>query len=89
MNATMPSYRQYLLLGPGPGWRATTVGLTSDAVAYSLDALPGGAVAWPPIPGAAPASPIAFASGKDRGSSFSTAPICGSRRRSGWKTAGA
>ena len=66
MNATIPSYRQYLLLGSGPGWRATTVGLTSDAVAYSLDALPGGAVPWPPIPGAAPASPIAIASGKNR-----------------------
>jgi phage tail-like protein len=66
MNA-LPSYRQYLLLAPGPGWRSTTVGLTEDPTtgAYSLDALPGSPVAWPPIPGAAPVSPVAFATGKD------------------------
>ena len=66
MNA-IPSYRRYLLLGPGPGWRAATVGLTEDATtgAYSLDALPGAAVAWPPIPGEAPVSPVAVAPAKD------------------------
>jgi phage tail-like protein len=39
MNA---SYRQYLLLAPGPGWRATTAGLTADSTgALRLDPLPG------------------------------------------------
>jgi phage tail-like protein len=63
----IPSYRQYLLLGPGPGWRVTTVGLTEDTAtgAYSLDALPGAAVPWPPIQGEAPGSPAAIALGKD------------------------
>ncbi len=66
MNA-LPSYRQYLLLAPGPGWRSTTVGLTEDTTtgAYSLDALPGSPVVWPQIPGDAPESPAAFAMGKD------------------------
>ncbi len=66
MNA-LPSYRQYLLLAPSPGWRSTSVGLTEDSTtgAYSLDALPGSPVVWPPIPGAAPVSPAAFATDKD------------------------
>jgi hypothetical protein len=39
MNAP---YRQYLLLAPGPGWRATTAGLTADSAgALRLDPLPG------------------------------------------------
>jgi phage tail-like protein len=66
--SAIPSYRQYLLLGPGSGWRIHEAdGLTEDKVtgAYSLDALPGAALVWPPIQGAAPLSPAAVASGKD------------------------
>lgn len=66
MNAA-PSYRQYLLLAPRPGWRSTVAGLTEDTAtgAYNLDALPGAPVVWPPVQGAAPLSPAAMASGKD------------------------
>jgi phage tail-like protein len=65
--SSLPSYRQYLLLGPEPKWQSKTVGLTEDTAtgALSLDALPGVATAWPPIAGAAPRAPAAVAAGRD------------------------
>jgi phage tail-like protein len=62
----LPSYRQYLLLAPQPGWRATATALSTDASgAYSLDALPGAAAALPVLTGVAPIAPVAVAAETD------------------------
>jgi phage tail-like protein len=62
----LPSYRQYLLLAPQPGWQATAFELSPDASgAYRLDALPGGAAALPTYTGVAPIAPVAVAAETD------------------------
>ena len=66
MSALAP-YRQFLLLGSLPGWRATASGLTEDATgAYRLDALPGAArpLALPDM--AAPRAPLAVTAAAHR-----------------------
>jgi phage tail-like protein len=61
-------YRQFLLLGPLPGWRASATALTEDAHgAYRLDALPGAAQPLALPDAAAPCAPVAIAVSARRG----------------------
>lgn len=65
MSAVAP-YRQYLLLAPQPGWRASTAYLTADATGfYRLDPLPGAAAPVAELALLSKARPTAIAAAAD------------------------